>query len=165
MACLVCVLFSIIGYFFAYFTITETLTPELKARMKAKKSGDKNNSYSFFTVFKTWVIMTPCCLYAILGIHGSAFDETLPLFLLNPKESGGFAYDSSKIGMVYLLSAPIQLLGLMFFYPIWTKWFGYRMGMIYSSLVGLTLTYFFPVLSIFNNQSVTVYILLLFILL
>lgn len=124
--------------------------------MKAKKNGNKNNNYSFWTVFKTWDIMIPCCLYAILGIHGSAFDETLPLYLLNPKQSGGFSYDSSKIGVVYLLSSPIQLVGLIFFYPKFTSWFGYRMGMVYSSMIALTLTYFFPVLSVFNNQSVTV---------
>lgn len=97
-----------------------------------------------------------------MGIHGSSMDEVLPLYLLNPKEKGGFAYDSSKIGLIYLFSSPIQLLGLLFFYPKWINWFGYRIGMVYNAIIVCVITYFFPLLSSSNQLETTVYIFYIF---
>lgn len=118
--------------------------------------------------------MISCLIYGILGLHGSALDEVLPLYLLNPIKHGGFEYNSSQIGFIYMLSAPIQLFGLyiffitnsnfnnkIFFYPLWTEWFGYRKGMIIGCIIESALTYYFPILSITNKSKFIIKTILL----
>lgn len=62
-------------------------------------------------------------------------DQIIPLYLLNPKDHGGFGFKSSDIGIMYSFAGPFQLLSALFFYPQWIKWFGYRKGEILSTII------------------------------
>lgn len=134
-----------------------------KKNLLSKKHKNKRSNYSWITLLTTRDIMIACLIYGIAAVHGSAIDEVVPLYLLNSKEDGGFEFTSSEIGMLYTVSSPIQMIGLLFFYPYWVSKFGYRNGIMINAIIVSLVTYFFPLISYFNYVSRTVLFIILFI--
>lgn len=86
-------------------------------------------------------------MLTILSIHANAMDQIIPLYLLNPKDHGGFGFKSSDIGIMYCFAGPFQLLSALFFYPQWIKWFGYRRNVIYYNCFTYNILFTFVIYS------------------
>lgn len=70
-------------------------------------------------------VVLSCVLYTLLGLCVSALSDVLPLWALLPLDGGGFAFDSTEMGLLVLAGAPVQILLQAFVFDRLVRRFGF----------------------------------------
>ncbi|XP_064385510.1 uncharacterized protein LOC135334305 isoform X2 [Halichondria panicea] len=65
-------------------------------------------------------------MYGIFAFIGIMSLELIPLLLVTKHKDGGYSLDDNELGIVFMVSAVIQLLYHLFLFPLVTKWAGFR---------------------------------------
>jgi MFS family permease len=109
-----------------------------KPRAAVPKKGAKWDRFLAVQLLRSKKVMVSCILYTLLGMSVSALSEVLPLWALLPIAEGGFSMDSTEIGFLLLIGAPLQLIGQVFVFDRAVRRFGFlRTFQLAMTWVGL----------------------------
>jgi MFS family permease len=104
----------------------------------APKKKQKLDRFLAVQLLRSKKVMVSCILYTLLGMCVSALSEVLPLWALLPIAEGGFSMDSTEIGFLLLIGAPLQLIGQVFVFDRAVRRFGFlRTFQLAMTWVGL----------------------------
>ncbi|XP_064395465.1 uncharacterized protein LOC135342613 isoform X1 [Halichondria panicea] len=84
-------------------------------------------------------------LFAFIGIMSL---ELIPLLLVTKHKDGGYSLDDNELGVIFMVSAVIQLLYHLFLFPLMTKWAGFRNTFRLGVVTFGLMAFLFP----FSNQ-------------
>jgi MFS family permease len=91
-----------------------------------KKHGAGEQSLSIFQLVKEPLIATTVGLFAIISFGATMSEEIFSLWLVLQPNVGGFGFNSSQIGTVISVCAPIQLVLQAFLFPYLVAKFGFK---------------------------------------
>jgi MFS family permease len=110
---------------FAWFLLDESLPDELVS---------KRTEMPLLRVLQISAVWKSISLFGMLSFVAYMLEELFSLWLALPLSLGGFALNSSKIGLVLTLCAPIPLISQAVIFPWLVDKFGFKHVFLYSML-------------------------------
>jgi MFS family permease len=112
------------------------------------------------STYAVWVgdpkIFTATCLYGLLAFGCAGMEEIVPLWVVVDEAHYGFSFRTKDLGMLYMLTAPLQLLYQLFVYPRLAKRYGDRGFFIRSCTAAAIVVTLFPLAAVAAGASLAI---------
>eukprot|EP00475_Leptophrys_vorax_P027022 TRINITY_DN3847_c0_g1_i1.p1 TRINITY_DN3847_c0_g1~~TRINITY_DN3847_c0_g1_i1.p1 ORF type:complete len:586 (+),score=100.70 TRINITY_DN3847_c0_g1_i1:155-1912(+) len=151
---LVGVVLCVVTIPFSFIHLTESLDAEKIAKLKEKKvKGSKQEEPIWKFMWNSPVVAKASSLFVLISFVSTFLEELLSLWLASPVALGGFSLNSSQIGLLLTLSAPVPLVFQSFFFSKCIVFMGYKLTFARSMILAGCMAFILPYCSQVYRQN------------